>query len=96
MDFRLPNVLLALTPLALPTWYLLGLLDNPIPVAQGWLRMFLRHGDEKDSPEVPPVGSQLLAYVVVAIFGFLLTDRLVPNIQVRQACYEQWKSRHES
>ena len=33
-------------------------------------------------PSFPPVGSQLLAYVVVALFGYMATSALVPNIKV--------------
>ena len=32
-------------------------------------------------PPPPPVSSQLLAYLVVAILGYLVTYRLVPSIK---------------
>ena len=81
---------LAVVPMLLPAWYLLNLLDdNPLPVIGRWIEQFSRALTGKEAvttePLVPPVGSQLLAYVAVAIFGFLLTNHLIPNIQVRSA-----------
>ena len=35
------------------------------------------------SSTVPPVGSQLLAYVSVALFGYVATSKLVPHIKVK-------------
>jgi hypothetical protein len=80
----LTNYLLAAIPIAFPAWYLVILLDDPVPVVCRWFRMLVssQASDAEDSPAVPPVGSQLLAYVVVALLGFAMTDRLVPNIKV--------------
>lgn len=80
------DYLLAAVPLAFPVGHLVTLLDNPVPVVGRWLRMLISsHSFENDSPNepsIPPVGSQLLAYVVVATFGFAVTNHLVPNIKV--------------
>jgi lipid-A-disaccharide synthase-like uncharacterized protein len=78
----LSNYILALLPLAIPGWYLLDQLDDPIPVFGRWFRMLISSTPDENSPTVPPVGSQLLAYVVVALFGFVVTNHLVPNIKV--------------
>lgn len=79
------DYLLAAVPLAFPVGHLVTLLDNPVPVVGRWLRMLISsHSFENDSPNepsIPPVGSQLLAYVVVATFGFAVTNHLVPNIK---------------
>jgi hypothetical protein len=72
----LSNSLLALIPISFPAWYLLGLLDSP----EQWLQIYR---ESKEDSTVPPFGSQLLAYVVVALFGFVATFRLIPNIKVR-------------
>lgn len=74
------NSILALVPLFFPGWYLIALLDNPLQVVGEWFHEFRQ--SKGDSPDVPPVGSQLLAYVIVAVFGYLATAKLVPNIKV--------------
>jgi hypothetical protein len=78
----------AAIPMLLPTWYLLELMDqNPLAVIGRWIEQGVRSLAGKEplaQPSVPPVGSQLLAYVGVAIFGFLVTNHLIPNIQVRK------------
>lgn len=74
---QLSNSQLAILPLLLPLYLILNILKNPIPILQGWMT---KHSFM--SPESPPpVGSQLLAYVIVGIFGYLLTNALIPNIQ---------------
>jgi hypothetical protein len=84
----LKDYVFAAIPMLLPTWYLLELMDqNPLAVIGRWVEQGVRSlaGKEPISPpSVPPVGSQLLAYVAVAIFGFMLTNHLIPNIQVRK------------
>jgi hypothetical protein len=49
----------------LPAWFLLQCVVSSWPVV----------GEKAD------VATQLMAYVVVAVFGFVVTDRLIPNIQ---------------
>jgi len=39
-------------------------------------------GDAAATAGGPPIGSQLLAYVIVAILGFGATDYLIPVIKV--------------
>ena len=81
------DYLLVAIPMLLPTWYLVQLMDeNPFALLRRWVEQGVRSLARKGplaQPSVPPVGSQLLAYVGVAIFGFLLTNHLIPNIQVR-------------
>jgi hypothetical protein len=87
----LTNYILASIPLILPGYMLIYLLDNPIPVIERWLKWILsasinrkqqQGGDGIVTPLVPPVSSQLLAYLVMGIFGFVATNRLVPHIKV--------------
>jgi hypothetical protein len=75
------NYILALIPISFPAWYLIALIDNPLLGVGRWSQAFRESNG--DSPAVPPVGSQLLAYVVVALLGYVTTDKLVPNIKVR-------------
>jgi hypothetical protein len=72
---------LALVPLVPPFVLLLLLLDNPIPIISGWIQHYFLDRPRDLSPEAPPVGSQLLAYVTVACLGYLGTNRLVPHIK---------------
>jgi hypothetical protein len=76
--------IIAVIPLLFPLWLLIPLLDNPIPILGRWLRLLVERRPPGESPEVPPVGSQLLAYVVVALLGFAATNKLVPNIKVSE------------
>lgn len=76
---RLPNYVLASIPLAFPLYYLMILVDNPINVVKRWSYNFR---ESSDSVSAPPVGSQLLAYVVVGVLGYIATDKLIPNIKV--------------
>jgi hypothetical protein len=76
------DLLLAAIPMFVPCWLLLNLMDrNPLQVIGRWIQQLAQPPSERS---VPPVESQLLAYVVVAVFGFLVTNRLIPNIQVSQ------------
>ena len=76
MLYQLSNSQLAILPLILPTYLIVRVLQNPIPILQGWMTKSFR---DVDSP--PPVGSQLLAYVIVGVFGYLVTNALIPNIK---------------
>lgn len=57
--------LLALVPMLLPGWLLL----QSVLDSGGAL------GEKAEA------STQLIAYVVVAVFGFVVTDSLIPNIQ---------------
>ncbi len=81
-SFNMPYIdyLLAIIPMVLPGWLLLDLMNgNPLQVIGRWIQHFAQ---PPIIPSVPPVESQLLAYVGVAVFGFVVTNRLIPNIQV--------------
>ena len=87
------NYILASVPLLFPALIAIDLLDNPWTIASSWLK-YLDDSNRNESPpslsngenegiDSPSVSSQLLAYLAMGIFGFLLTNRLVPNIKVR-------------
>lgn len=59
------NVLFAIAPMLLPGWLLLKGIVDSWPYV----------GEKADS------STQLLAYVLVAIFGFAATNHLIPTIQ---------------
>jgi UDP-N-acetylglucosamine--dolichyl-phosphate N-acetylglucosaminephosphotransferase len=74
-------VLIAILPLLPPAWLLVQQLENSIPIALGWID-FVSRGRNEDMPrEIPAVGAQLLAYLTMAIFGYVATYRLVPHIK---------------
>jgi hypothetical protein len=77
------NTILSLIPLVFPLWFLIPLLEDPIPTVLRWIRNLVDKPPE-DAPAMPPVSSQLLAYVAVALLGYAATSKLVPNIKV---CY---------
>ena len=88
------NYILASIPLLFPARIAIDLLDNPWAIATGisrWLESSSSNssnnngGDgnsNSDDIVVPSVSSQLLVYLAMGIFGYALTDRLVPNIKV--------------
>jgi hypothetical protein len=81
------NYLLACIPLIFPGVLLFDLLDNPIPVVIRWFQWFISHSKnprDSSTDEVPPVSSQLLAYLAMGIFGYVSTNRLVPVIKVSE------------
>ena len=90
--------IIAIIPLLIPLYYLIPLLfvnenDNPILTIKRWITMVMSSaandkddngsGDEQQVFQPPPVSSQLLAYIIVALFGYIATSKLVPNIKVR-------------
>lgn len=75
-DFRL-----ALLPLLAPLIVLLQLMDNPLETVQRWIRHWFNNDGQVES-KVPSIGSQLLAYVIMATLGYFLTSRMVPTIKV--------------
>lgn len=78
----LSNHVLALIPLAFPFYYLIILVDSPLNVVKRWFYLF-SESTADSTTQLPPVGSQLLAYVVVGVLGYIATDKLIPNIKVR-------------
>ena len=70
---------LALLPLLPPLVFLMMLLDNPFETVKRWIGYFLSL--ETRSSDVPSVGSQLLAYLTMAILGFFATSNMVPTIK---------------
>ena len=78
------NYILASIPLLFPTWVAIGLLENPQALANRWLENLSSTsvGSDRDV-STPSVSSQLLVYSAMGAFGYLLTNRLVPNIKVR-------------
>ena len=78
--------LLGVLPTIPSVWILLSLIENPFRVISGWIAYFskarLLLGVE-ECKEPPTVGSQLLAYLIVAILGFFITSNLIPKIKVR-------------
>jgi hypothetical protein len=83
MTMALLNYVCAAIPLLLPGLYLIDLLNDPIVVARRWLRWLVssHHRQEDSSMSIPPVSSQLLAYLGIGVFGFILTNKLVPHIK---------------
>lgn len=94
MAFRqLNNRYLAILPLLPPSLLVIRLIGNPIPIVQGWLhhlssdklieRRQLYDAAQRQPFDVapPPVGSQLLAYLTMAMMGYLASRRLVPHIK---------------
>ena len=84
------NYILAAIPLLFPAWVAISLLENPRDLANGLLETFsgskppssTSSGSDGGMP-TPSVSSQLLVYSAMGIFGFVLTNRLVPSIKVR-------------
>ena len=87
------GAILASIPFFPPCYLLIQVLSesNPLEVIVSWLQLFIqRHlkvessveNDSLDSLAGHFTGSQLLAYVIVAIFGYIATDYLIPAIKV--------------
>jgi hypothetical protein len=79
------NYILASIPLIFPAYLSIDLLDNPLTVVSRWFESNNNSSSStlNDDAAIPSVSSQLLAYVAMGVFGFILTDRLIPNIKVR-------------
>lgn len=85
------NYILASIPLVFPAWIAIDLLENPWNLAKYWLENFdgskqnlTSSSSSNDGDiEVPSVSSQLLVYSAMGVFGYVLTNRLVPSIKVR-------------
>ncbi len=91
------GILLASAPLIFPAYILVQLLfidNNPLQIIYAWLHRFIiltftigensidtAASSTSTTPSTPPVASQLLAYVIVAIFGYWATDALIPIIK---------------
>ena len=89
--------IIAIIPLLIPLYYLFPLLfvndyENPLLTMKRWITMVLsstaNNNDGNGGSDVfhqsqqPPISSQLLAYIIVALFGYIATSKLVPNIKV--------------
>ena len=73
------NNILALAPLV-PGFYLaLSLLDNPFSTVLRWITNLSKQREV--APEIPPISSQLLAYILIGVAGYWMTNKLVPNIK---------------
>ncbi|MGK3745523.1 MAG: hypothetical protein ACI8RD_002106 [Bacillariaceae sp.] len=87
------NYILASIPLIFPAYLSIDLLDNPLSVVSRWLSGESNNDSSSSTLNgdivIPSVSSQLLAYVAMGIFGFILTDRLIPNIKVRSYRLEE-------
>jgi len=64
-------------PLLVPLYLLVRFLGNPLPIVQAWISRDRTNTAE----EPPPYESQLLAYVLVGISGYVTTNKLIPNIK---------------
>ena len=83
---------LALLPLLPPLVVLARLLDNPIVTLQKWIKHLSHHGvqvtdysDLKNNEllisDKPSIGAQLVAYVTMAVLGYIATSKMVPTIK---------------
>ena len=77
MGLRNADGFFACLPLIPPGVLLVSLIGNPVPVVQRWMT----HEKQNESDAAPPVASQLLAYLLVAFLGYVVTYRLVPSIK---------------
>ena len=73
------NTILALVPLVPAAFLALSLLDNPLNTLERWITNLWK--TREDAPEIPPISSQLLAYILIGMAGYWMTDKLVPNIK---------------
>ena len=73
------NTFFAIAPLIVPGVLLQRLIGNPVTVVQGWIVAQDSNRTFSDNP--PSVSSQLLAYLLVAVLGYIVTYRLVPSIK---------------
>jgi hypothetical protein len=83
MPRRMQDVAFALIPLIPPASLL----------SQRLFSWWSRGGESKKvlvvsmvRPDLWSIENQLLAYVSLAIIGYVCTDRLIPNIKVRKTC----------
>lgn len=75
---------LAIVPLIPPLIFLVQLLDNPTDTVGRWIQHFSTDESLSASShleEIPSVGSQLLAYLTMAVLGYYATWRMVPTIK---------------
>jgi hypothetical protein len=73
------NTFLALVPLVPAAFLALSLVDNPLKILERWLTNPWKN--RENIPEIPPVSSQLLAYLLIGIAGYFMTNKLVPRIK---------------
>jgi UDP-N-acetylglucosamine--dolichyl-phosphate N-acetylglucosaminephosphotransferase len=77
------QALFAAVPLVAPGYLLVKQIDNPFSIVVGWIHflLFERHQNDSTQRDIPPVESQLLAYLTMGILGFIVTNHLVPHIK---------------
>ena len=73
------NTFFALVPLIPGAFLAVSLLNNPLTTIRRWFTNLSR--EREDTPDIPPVSSQLLAYIFIGIAGYWITNKLVPNIK---------------
>lgn len=79
------DALLALVPLIPPLVLLLQLMEHPWDTLQRWYAHFFvtnGNGNLHSIEQTPTVATQLLAYIIMAIVGYVITILMVPSIQV--------------
>lgn len=84
------NYIFAFVPLLFPAWELLPLLSDPAISFDTCLGRIISpsstsRNDSDGNVGDPSIsdGCQLIAYIIVAVVGFVVTDQLVPNIKVK-------------
>lgn len=73
--------LMALVPLSLPLYLCFRLLENPILIIERWVERIVSGDELSGMDRKDAFQSQLLAYLIMALLGYLATSRMVPNIQ---------------
>ena len=83
-SFLLPlssDRLLGILPLIPPIWLFITLLDNHIPAIKHLFSGLVTGKNDEAIHLGGSISSQLLAHVTVAIFGFVVTNQLIPHIK---------------
>ncbi|GKY95599.1 hypothetical protein MPSEU_000521200 [Mayamaea pseudoterrestris] len=82
---KMKDYVLAMAPLLIPTMLIITLLQSPLPIFKQWIDHFsgmpIARGADDEADSLDTIGSQLLAHVIVALFGFIATNKLVPHIK---------------
>jgi hypothetical protein len=85
---RIPNRCLAVLPMIVPLYLWCQLIGNPIPLLEQWKTgLFHNHHNNKNSSSSSDdndnvvVQQQLIAYMVMAVVGYVTTQQLIPHIQ---------------
>jgi hypothetical protein len=85
---RIPNRCLAVLPMIVPLYLWCQLIGNPIPLLEQWKTgLFHNHHNNNNSSSSSDdnddvvVQQQLIAYMVMAVVGYVTTQQLIPHIQ---------------